>query len=192
MKTPCIVLAGLLAGFIQMALLGATPALAERESLPTISLPMPPGTADREYLGLKGAPGSVFSIADIDADVLLIMLFSMYCPLCQEKAPAINALYAKLKTASRPGLKVVMIGLGANNSELEVAHFRQEYKIRFPLFADHDKKFYKLLGGKATPDFIGCRRDDNKQLTVILRQSGGFVDPDKFFMNVFKESGLPQ
>ncbi len=190
MKTYLIVQAHLFAGLLFIALLAATPTLADMQSLSSVSLTTPAKAADRAYLGLKGAAGSAFTIADIEADLLLIMLFSMYCPSCQEKAPAINALYNKLKTVSRPDLKIVMIGIGANNSHLEVGHFRQQYNIQFPLFADRDHTIYSLLDGKATPDFIGCKRDDQQQFTIILRQSGGFVNPDKFFMDVFKKSGL--
>ncbi len=190
MKTPLRFQASLFAWLIILTLLVAMPALAEQQSLPSVSLSTPASAADRAYLGLKGAPGSAFTIADIDADLLLIMLFSMYCPLCQEKSPAINALYKKLKTVSRPDLKVVMIGIGANNSNFEVNLFRQRHHIQFPLFADRDGKIYSRLEGKATPDFIGYKRDDKQQFTFILRQSGGFVNPDKFFMDVFKKSGL--
>lgn len=190
MKTPHTLQVYLLAGLLSLALLAARPSLAEQQTLPGVSLTTPASASDRAYLGLKGAAGSAFALTDIDADLLLIMLFSMYCPSCQEKAPAINALYNKLKTVSRPDLKIVMIGIGANNSHLEVAHFRQQYHVQFPLFADRDHTIYSRLNGKATPDFIGCKRGNQQQFTVILRQSGGFVNPDKFFMDVFKKSGL--
>jgi peroxiredoxin len=190
MKKICIILAFALIPLFQLPM--SRPALAqtEKETIPALLLPVPENPTDREYLGLAAKPGATFTFSDIQADVLLIMLFSMYCPFCQEKAPAINTLFEKLKTFSRPGLKIKMIGLGANNSTLEVEYFRKKYKMQFPLFSDAGKKMYASLGGKVTPDFIGCKRDANQQFTVILRQSGGFVDPDKFFTKLFKKAAL--
>jgi protein-disulfide isomerase len=63
---------------------------SETELLPDITLTIPENTAHVQYLGLKGEPGTPFKISDIDADILMIELFSMYCPYCQKAAPNIN------------------------------------------------------------------------------------------------------
>ena len=65
----------------------------------------------RGYLGLKQNPGETFTLNDIDADVLLIELFSMYCPFCQEEAENVNALFETMYDFSKPEFSVKIIGL---------------------------------------------------------------------------------
>lgn len=159
------------------------------EPLPLLQLIVPDNDSYRDYLGLKGQPGDTFTVEDIDADVLLIELFSMYCPFCQEEAPSVNKLYETMLSFSEAGFTVKIIGLGANNSEFEVDHFRSTYNVQFPLFADPDMNMYKSLGGKGTPGFIGCRKDENNKYSIVLRQSGGFYHVDEFFNELLRKSG---
>jgi peroxiredoxin len=167
----------------------ATEASPESTPLPTITLRVPDNDAYRDYLGLKGDIGSEFTLEDIDADILLIELFSMYCPFCQEEAPLINELFHAMEEYSRPDLKVKIIGLGANNSEFEVDHFKSTYNVRFPLFADQDMSMYNALEGKGTPGFIGCARNDANGFVIVLRQSGGFYQANEFLNELLHKSG---
>lgn len=166
-----------------------TKAAGDAETLPEFSLIVPDTEEHRNYLGLKGEPGETFTIKDIDADVLLIELFSMYCPFCQEEAVNVNSLYEAMISFSTPEFSVKIIGLGANNSAFEIDHFRNTYGIRFPLFPDQDMSIYKLLGGKGTPGFIGCRKNADNTYSVVLRQSGGFFQADEFLTELLHKSG---
>ncbi|MDH3328660.1 MAG: TlpA family protein disulfide reductase [Desulfobulbaceae bacterium] len=157
--------------------------------LPDVTLTIPENKAYIDYLGLKGEPGTPFKLSDIDADVLMIELFSMYCPYCQKAAPAVNELYELLEQKKRPDLKLVIIGIGANNTDLEVETFRQGFKIAFPLFSDPDLSIYKILEGAGTPTFIGCKKDGDKKV-IFFRKSGGFTDPPEFLDNLLNSAGL--
>ena len=53
--------------------------------LPDFKLPIPEHSADKEYLGLTTS--GAFAIAQIKAQVVIIEIFSMYCPYCQREAP---------------------------------------------------------------------------------------------------------
>lgn len=167
-------------------------ALAVQEKLPEITLPVPDDVAYRNYLGLNQAPGSTFTLNDIDADVLLIELFSMYCPFCQEEAENVNALFEIMNNFSKPDFSVKLIGLGANNSAFEVEHFRNTYGVQFPLFPDQDMSMYNALEGKGTPGFIACRKQEDKSCTIIYRQSGGFYNVEDFFKELLHKSGYTQ
>lgn len=150
------------------------------ELLPDFELPIPEETDHVNYLGIHGVAGDTFVIADIDADIVLIELFSMYCPFCQEEAPAVNELYEKIKTLETSGPNVKMLGIGASNSPFEVDHFRKTYSVEFPLFPDKDMAIYNALSGAGTPGFIGIRFDDEQKGVIVLRQSGGFYSSDDF------------
>jgi len=162
---------------------------AVKEILPQITLPVPDSEEYRGYLGLKQSPGETFTLNDIDADVLLIELFSMYCPFCQEEAENVNALFETMYDFSKPEFSVKIIGLGANNSAFEVDHFRNTYGVRFPLFPDQDMSMYNALDGKGTPTFIACKKEADNSCTIIHRLSGGFYQPDEFFKELLNKSG---
>jgi peroxiredoxin len=160
------------------------------EPLPKLVLTVPDNDAYQKYLGLTGKPGEKFTPADIQADILLIELFSMYCPYCQNEAPRVNELYEKMEEVSKKGIKVKIIGLGASNSQFEVEHFKDTYDVQFPLFPDKDMSMYRTLGGAGTPGFIGCRLKDDGTATIVLRNSGGFYSADDFLKELIQEAGL--
>ncbi|MCF8055985.1 MAG: TlpA family protein disulfide reductase [Desulfocapsa sp.] len=167
-------------------------AKADVELLPDIAMKVPENTTHINYLGLKGEPGTPFKISEIDADILLIELFSMYCPHCQKAAPTVNELYEKMEQEKRPDLKLVIIGIGAKNTDLEVETFRKGFDIAFPLFSDPDLSIYETLAGAGTPTFIGCKKGEENKKLIFFRKSGGIKDPDKFFDDLISRSGLQQ
>lgn len=161
------------------------------ELLPDIILTVPENKADIEYLGLKGEAGAPFALKDIDADILMIELFSMYCPYCQQAAPTVNELYEKMEQIKQPDLKLVIIGIGANNTDLEVDTFRKGFDILFPLFSDPDMSIYNKLAGAGTPGFIGCKKDGEKNV-IFFRKSGGFTDHVEFLNKLLRSAGLKE
>lgn len=161
------------------------------ELLPELVLPLPDEAEHLSYLGIKEVEGDTFTIADIKADVVLIELFSMYCPYCQEEAPLINELYEMMQALPESGPSVKLIGIGASNSVFEVNHFRDTYTIDFPLFPDQDMSIYKALSGAGTPGFIGVRIDGkgSGEPQIVLRQSGGFHSKEGFLGELLEYAG---
>ena len=166
----------------------AADSISGMELLPQVTLNAPDSAEYRNYLGLKQQPGEPFSLRDIDADLLLIQLFSMYCPFCQEEADNVNALFELIYDFSKPDFSIKMIGIGANNSAFEVDHYRNTYGVRFPLFSDQDMSIYTALGGTGTPGFIACRKQQDNSCVIVHRQSGGFVHAEEFFKELLHKS----
>lgn len=160
------------------------------ELLPNLKLTVPDDAFYKSYLGLTGKSGEKFSPADIKADILLIELFSMYCPFCQKEAPLVNELFDKMQEVTKRGPVVKIIGLGVSNSQFEVDHFKETYNVPFPLFPDKDMAMYKALKGQGTPGFIGCRIQTGERATIVLRNSGGFYSTDDFLAELIDKSGL--
>lgn len=156
--------------------------------LPKTDLPVPNDPAERLYLGLSGK-GS-FQIPEIKARVVIIEIFSMYCPYCQREAPEVNKLYEAIEGDHDLRGKIKIIGIGAGNSQFEVGVFREKYKIPFPLFPDEDFSLHKCFGETRTPYFIAIRINDDGSHKVIYSKLGGISGAEKFLKQITHLSGL--
>ena len=65
------------------------------EAFPPIKLDVPEDEAHQNYLGIRS--GKSFGLKQIDADVVIVEIFSMYCPHCQREAPTLNKLYQSIE-----------------------------------------------------------------------------------------------
>ena len=161
---------------------------AKGDLFPQISLDAPEKEGAREYLGLTGK--GPFSISEIKADLLVIEIFSMYCPYCQKEAPIVNDLFNVI--SQKPALKdrVKIIGIGAGNTPFEVDVFRNKYDIRFPLFSDESFSVHEAVGEVRTPYFFVLRRSADGSERVIYSKVGTIHDPNLFLDIIVKEAGL--
>ena len=149
------------------------------------------GSADREDIPLK--KGNIFPETGISlpkADVLIIQIFSMYCPHCQKEAPAVNAFYEKVNADPLLRDRMKLIGIGVGNSEYEVDFFRKKYDVRFPLFPDPDFAIHKKTGEVRTPYFVGVTFEENGSPRIFHSHLGGIGTPEEFLDSIIKESGM--
>ncbi len=152
MRTLCLQLAVALFVFAPPGMALAEKAPATGELLVGIHLDAPETIDSRAYLGLT--EGGSFDPTTIAGQLLIIEIFSMYCPHCQREAPAVNRLYQAIEASETLRGRVKMIGIGVGNSAYEVDHFRKHYQIAFPLFPDEDFIVHKSVGEVRTPFFI--------------------------------------
>ncbi|MDD5154826.1 MAG: TlpA disulfide reductase family protein [Desulfovibrionales bacterium] len=153
-----------------------------------IKLPVPQRPHERSYLGLSGT--GHFKISQIKAPVVIVEVFSMYCPHCQKNAPEVNKLYRIIEDNPYVKDKIKLIGIGAGNSSYEVEIFRKKYDISFPLFADIDYSVHKALGEVRTPYFIGIKNNKDGTYKVFYSKLGGVEKADEFLEMMLKLSGL--
>jgi len=161
---------------------------AEGGPLPVIKLPIPKSPEQKNYLGLTGE-GS-FTIPKIKARVVIIEIFSMYCPYCQKEAPTVNELYNAVENNPDLKGKIKIIGIGAGNTPMEVDVFRKKYQIAFPLFPDVDYSIHKVCGEVRTPYFIAVKINENGTHEVIYSKLGGLQDVNQFLELIRNRSGL--
>jgi len=163
-------------------------ALQKGAQLPSIVLPVPKSAEERAYLGLSGS--DTFKIPQIKADVVIIEIFSMYCPYCQKDAPGINELYDVIQKNLDLRDKIKIIGIGSGNSAFEVETFKKTFNVPFPLFPDQDYVIHQACGEVRTPYFIGVKIQQDKSHRIFLSQQGGFPGAQPFLDQILKESGL--
>jgi peroxiredoxin len=161
---------------------------AKGDNLPEILLAMPGEAVHRDYLGLSGK--GQFQIPQIKADIVLVEIFSMYCPACQREAPRVNELYRLIEENPEVRGKVKLIGIGAGNTPFEVEVFRKKYDVPFPLFADGDYAIHKSIGEVRTPFFIGVKMTGTDAGKVFLARLGGFDKAGDFLASLLESSGL--
>lgn len=162
----------------------------EGGALPGVTLPVPQDGAEAGYLGVAGRKS--FKISEIEADVVIVEIFSIYCPYCRQEAPILNDLYALIAKNETTRNRVKLIGIGAGNTPLEVKTFKEKYKVPFPLFADADFSLHELFGDVRTPYFtvIKINRDGSHQ--VIYSEAGSIGDSQGFLRLVLKKAGTKQ
>jgi thiol-disulfide isomerase/thioredoxin len=161
---------------------GNSPAIAESTPqvggvFPDLTLPLPQKFEEREYLKVEDGP---FKLSQIKSEIVIIEVFSMYCPHCQKDAPNVNALHMAI--ADKPALRsrIKLIGIGAGNSPFEVNAFRNLYRIEFALLPDGDLSLHKKLGEVMTPYFFVLWNKPDGRREIIYSKLGSFGDPQAF------------
>jgi peroxiredoxin len=162
--------------------------------LPDFELTIPDDGNERAYLNLPGGMNAfgrgAFKVPQIEAPVVILQVFSMYCPHCQDDAPNVNALYELINRNPATKGKVKIIGIGAGNNPYEVGLFKKHYQIPFPLFPDANFSIHKKLSEVRTPYFIVIRIQSDGSHKVVYSHLASFGDPNQFLNAVVKLTNL--
>ncbi|WP_246287854.1 peroxiredoxin family protein [Desulfolutivibrio sulfoxidireducens] len=161
---------------------GSVP-LAVGATFPDIPLGSDLSPEHRAYLGISGKTGPV-SLADVTAPVVVVEIFSMYCPHCQKEAPALNELFDLLEKGGHAG-KVTMLGIGAGNSAMEVEIYRAKFSPRFPLVPDQDFRAHDACGRVGTPFFyVLAKKPGETAYTVAISRLGRMDSPESLARDI--------
>ncbi|MEF2145965.1 MAG: TlpA disulfide reductase family protein [Desulfovibrionaceae bacterium] len=143
-------------------------------------------TEQQAYLGVTGP---TLRLSEVQAPLLLIEVFSMYCPYCQRDAPEVNEFHKRLRLQGLDS-KLKILGIGAGNTPFEVDFFKDKFAVPFPLFADEDYAVHTALGNVGTPYFVLVRVTGPDKLEILLTQEGSPENMQAFFTDVLKKAGL--
>lgn len=162
----------------------------ETEKKLDFTLPAPQNALQKQYLGLMD--DKPFSFGQIKATVVIIEIFSMYCPVCQREAANVNDLFQLIQNNPSLKEKVKLLGIGAGNSSFEVEFFKEKYAIEFPLFSDADFSIHKKIGEVRTPHFFGLTLAEDEAFDIFYSKSGDISDPAAFLKTLLQHSGLKE
>ncbi len=134
----------------------------------------------KNYLNLKG--DGPWKINDLDADHIIIEVYSMYCPHCQKEAPAVNSFYDML-SESKECADIKFMGIAAGNSEFEIDFFKKKFGVEFPVFTDQDLNIHSEIGEPGTPHFFMLKKEGSSY-KIIISHEGPFESPEKFLKTI--------
>lgn len=175
-------------GLLAIAPASAFKTPMEGDRLPDFDLDVPQDPEARQYLGL--ADQGKFKIPQIKAEIVIIEIFSMYCPHCQREAPTLNDFYHRIEGSKTLRGRVKLIGIGVGNSAFEIDFFRKQYKIPFPLFADGEFTIHKLIGEVRTPYFFGIAIQPDGSHRVYYSKLGGSKSADALLTEMIQQAGV--
>lgn len=155
--------------------------------LPELVFAAPEDPEQRQYLGL--GYDTTFKVEDVNARILIIEVFSMYCPYCQREAGTVNALYGKISRSRKLKNSVRIIGIGAGNSDFEVDLFRKTFKVAFPLFSDGNFTMHAKLGEVRTPYFFAVLPRSAGKNRIVYSKVGTIGDPETFLKTILDAAG---
>ena len=140
----CALLLSVLAG---QALAADNPP-APGQILPTLSLKAPSFGQDAGELGVAGK--KTFRLQDLKAKVIVLEVIGVYCNECAKQVRTFNTLYARLARRIQSG-EVLMLGLAAGGTDIEVESLRKTALYKYPIVADEKYQNHKLLREPKTP-----------------------------------------
>lgn len=116
------------AGWIWLTAAPATATTGGLVPSPRQGFPAPDFTLDT----LDGPP---LTLSDLRGQVVIINLWTSWCPPCREEMPAIERVYQENKGR---GLTVLAVNSTVQDSESAAAAFAREYALTFPILLDRD------------------------------------------------------
>jgi thiol-disulfide isomerase/thioredoxin len=162
---------------------GPGPVQINLENLAALRFSVPQDEQERLYLGVKEKES--FSVGSVGSEYLIIEFFSMYCPVCQAAAPAVNKLYEAIQTNPELLEKVRVMGIGVGNTPFEVNVFRKKFSVKFPLIADDSFSAQKAMVHQIrTPTFIMLQLGANNSMKVVLTHVGEIKDWEAFLKSL--------
>jgi peroxiredoxin len=152
-----------------------TPAVADNR------LPSPQAESDRKYLGLS-LTIERFSLDNLQADVLVVDFFDMYCHVCQARARHMNEFYQLVQSRGLSG-RVRVLGVGVGDTPKEVEVFKEKFGVPFPVFPDRTGSFTKQFGKIRVPNVIVLKRRLG-HFEVVYQDSSLPENPEQFLAKV--------
>jgi len=167
--------------FLAVFLISQAAWALEDRTFPQVPIQAPEEDVYQDYLGVKGKDS--FMITDVKSDLVLVQLFSMYCPICQREAGDVNELYRMIHEEGLDD-SIKILALAPGNSAFEVSVFREQYDVPFPMFPDADFEWHKRLGEVGTPTFYAVSTRDGR---VLGTHTGPFREGVEAYLKSVKE-----
>jgi peroxiredoxin len=133
---------------------------------PEVPMQVPEDAKDRAYLGLT--EGKTFTLKQVKADLVVVEILNVYCPICQLQASIYNKLFNLIENDPETKGRIKLIGIAAGNGNLEVKDFRDKRNVPFPILPDRYFEMHRAIGGSRTPFTIYVRQGSSGRAGVVM------------------------
>jgi peroxiredoxin len=147
---------------------------------PEIPMQVPKDSKERAYLGLT--EGGTFTLKQVKADLVLVELLNVYCPVCRKQASVYNELFNLLQNDPKTKGRIKMIGIAVGNEDREIKEFRDKYNVRFPILPDRYFEMFRAIGQSRTPFTIYVRQDPSGHAGIVMETHLG---PNRHYTKLF-------
>lgn len=111
-----------------------------------------------------------FSIDELEAPMVVLVVFDFYCPVCQKSAANIKRLADKVAATT---LGIPIIGIGTGDTPFETQKFKDKFKLKFPCVSDRAKTVSSYYHVERTPSIIVFSKSgEENSLTELYRNEG--------------------
>jgi peroxiredoxin len=110
-------------------------------------------------LALTNLDGQSVSLEDHANKVVLVNIWTTWCPGCEAEMPEYEAYY---QTYREEGF--IVIGVNAEESAAQISAFRQEMNLNFPLWLDPQKEVYRAFKSNHLPSSYIIDREGTVRL----------------------------
>jgi thiol-disulfide isomerase/thioredoxin len=152
--------------------------LRSGDLFPPISFPDVLKVEERRYLGAEEKP--LRSVAEIEAEVLVVKFLNSNCVYCIKSLPVFDEIFQQLE--EDPGLrkKIKILGISAGDTTGEVATYKERYKVPYPIFPDPEFKAHKAVHEPTVPFIVITKRDREGKWVVASTHVGLTFSAESF------------
>ncbi len=147
-------------------------------SLPQFTLNAPGSSDEQKYLGLKDM--EPFSWSQISAKIIIMELFSFYCPHCRKQGPVLNQIYTFIQQDTTLANGIKMLGIAAGGDQSKVDMWKSSLHVPFPLYPDPDTSIWQKLGKPGVP----CTLIVTNSGKVLAVHYGATENTDELFRQI--------
>ena len=165
---PLLVISGLFALGVAALVLMRAPATGPERGAPVTDFELP------------DLAGAHVSLSAQRGRVVFVNFWATWCPPCRDEAPSLERLYGRLRLE---GFEVLAVSIDATSDRGEVAEFRREFGLSFPVLLDPGQTAYSAFGVTGVPEtymidpqgrlaerFIGPRNWDDPRYARAVRR----------------------
>ena len=139
--------------------------IKEGDYFPEIPMRTP---ADPKHLLYLGVPeGKIFTIKDINADLVMVEIMNINCGSCQKQAPIYNKLYSLIESTPETKGRIKMLAIASGNKDEYIKQYRDHFKVPYPVIEDPNFIMYEAIGRSPTPLAIFVRHNPTGKTDIV-------------------------
>ena len=154
------------------------PILRSGDCFLSVSFPNLFTTEEKRYLGVDEK--AIFSLGDIQAEVLVVKFLNTNCVYCIKSLPVFKEVFETIAREPNLRRRIKMIAIGAGDTPMEVAVFQEEHAVPYPIIPDTEFKAHKAVNEPTVPFIVVTKRDKQGNWVVATVHVGLTFSAESF------------